>query len=80
MAAPIIVALNEYGTPVTALTCETCGRPFTVCPEVPPDRLGQWRGCLAEDCASYDPMRDVDMFFDALSEHGLIVRGGASPR
>jgi hypothetical protein len=57
--------VNEYGTPITVFRCEFCGGEFTVCPEVADDRLDQWRGCLAEDCASYDPSRDATIYFPA---------------
>lgn len=52
---------NEYGTPVSAFTCDTCGGDFTVCPAVRVEKRDQWDGCLATECPSYDPDRDVDM-------------------
>lgn len=65
-------AVNEYDTPVTQMTCTTCGHEFTVCPPVEP---GEWGSqCLGEHCASYDLDRDVDLFFNALSEAGQVVR------
>lgn len=59
------VRSNEYGTPVDAYRCETCGEEFTVCP-AHKDRScdDQWTGCQAPECASYDPGRDVDKWFD----------------
>lgn len=54
--------VNEYGTPVGAFTCAVCDRPFSVCPE--PDEA--WQHCLADDCGSYDPIRDVDRFIDLM--------------
>ena len=55
---------NEYGTPVVEYGCETCGETFTVCPAPEPAEDGQWTGCQAATCASYDPARDADRFFD----------------
>lgn len=56
--------INEYGTQVSVSICTSCNREFSVCP-VPKE---PWPECLADDCASYDPARDVDRFF------GLVVR------
>ena len=47
---------NEHGVQVTEHVCETCEIPFTVCPGV-----DDWPDCLSEDCASYDPDREVDL-------------------
>jgi hypothetical protein len=57
--------VNDYGTPITVHGCdtETCGREFTVCPAVPADMRDQWDHCLDEDCESYEPMRDADLYF-----------------
>lgn len=63
---------NEYGTPVTVMTCTACGHAFSVCPTVDPDEWG--RECLADECPSYDLGRDVDTFFEPLAEAGLIER------
>lgn len=57
--------VNEYGTPITVFDCESCGQEFTVCPAVADDRLDQWSGCLQEDCPSYDPARDAEIYFPA---------------
>jgi len=58
-------AVNEYGTAVDAYRCETCGDPFTICPANPDrSRDDEWTGCMATFCASYDPARDADRFFD----------------
>lgn len=56
---------NDYGTPVDAYRCETCGEEFTVCP-AHADRSSddQWAGCQAVTCGSYDPARDADKLFD----------------
>lgn len=67
-------ALNEYGTPVTAFTCRACGRKYTVCPAVPPEKWDEWENCLADACPSYDIARDIDMFFEPAIEAGLIRR------
>lgn len=50
--------VNDYGTPVSRHICMTCNRPYTVCPEVIDDE--HWKNCLADDCKSYDPSRDLD--------------------
>lgn len=53
---------NEYGTPVSYHRCDTCGGEFTVTPAVTPEKLDQWSNCLSEDCDSYEPMRDVELY------------------
>lgn len=53
--------LNEYGTPVAAYKCDTCGNAYTVCPI--PENDEEWNNCLVEECASYDPKRDIDWMF-----------------
>lgn len=55
---------NDYGTPVVEYRCEACGELFTVCPAPSEDRDDQWKGCQADVCASYEPTRDVDKWFD----------------
>ena len=55
---------NSHGTPIDVHTCETCGDTFTVCPAGDRADDDQWRGCLSRACASYDPNRDADWFFD----------------
>lgn len=54
--------VNEYGTPVSVHTCKTCGRDYTVCPPIPVG-VPNWDECLDITCASYDPSRDADKFF-----------------
>ena len=54
--------VNAHGVMVAGFMCETCGRPFSVTPAVKPEQWGG-RVCLSEDCASYDPDRDVDKLF-----------------
>ena len=60
--------INEFGTPITWFKCEYCSREFWVCPAVEDENLDYWRGCLWNECESYDPNRDVDalMFFEAI--------------
>ena len=55
--------INEYGTKVSNHVCVMCGGLFTVCPSIRSDQPN-WDGCLAEDCGSYDPSRDVDLMFE----------------
>ena len=57
------LALNEYGTEVTVMVCESCGSIFTVTGD---QSLETWGGavCLAETCDSYDVDRDVDLMFE----------------
>lgn len=57
------VGINEYGTPVSLHTCDTCGDEFSVCPEVPECRADEWDGCLSLACGSYEPMRDAELYF-----------------
>lgn len=53
--------VNEYGTPVSVMECETCGMEFTVCPSV--SDPSKWPDCTAPECASYDESRDIDIMF-----------------
>jgi hypothetical protein len=68
------ITTNEYGTPVVAGVCDHCGHYYTVCPVPEPDRWDQWGSCLGDECPSYDLSRDIDIFFEALNENGLIGR------
>ncbi len=67
------MGVNEYGTPVSRHVCDTCGGLFTVCPAAKDDSTS-WINCLGESCGSYDPDRDIDIFFEALADNGLIER------
>ncbi len=53
---------EESGTEVSFHECETCFRPFTLCPPVIPDARG-WENCLDWDCPSYVVERDGDLHF-----------------
>lgn len=67
--------VNEYGTPITVFpSCVGCGQESTVCPALPPERVAEWAGCLGEQCSTYDLSRDIDLFWEALSDHGQIKR------
>ena len=55
---------NEYGTGTTLYLCDSCGRSYTVCPAINPEKDANWNNCLAPDCGSYDPSRDMDKLFD----------------
>jgi DNA-directed RNA polymerase subunit RPC12/RpoP len=78
---------NGYGTPVVEYRCETCGETFTICPAPEPEKDGQWTGCMAPTCGSYDPTRDADKLFDdgdVLSferrkNPGCVIRRPAKP-
>lgn len=59
----ISYALNEYGTPVSCHTCDTCDKFFTVCSAREPDDTA-YLSCLGVECASYDPKRDADRMFE----------------
>lgn len=52
---------NDYGTPVSAFQCDTCGQVVTICPTPPIDQRDQWNHCMISPCPSYDPDRDVLM-------------------
>jgi hypothetical protein len=54
--------VNEQGTPVSLFECVMCGKPYSVCPVVPAEKRAEWAGCQAEDCPSYEPMRDGDLY------------------
>lgn len=62
---------NGFGVSVSLHHCVYCEGSFTVTPATD-DAFGL--GCLAETCSSYDLERDVDLFFEAASEAGLIRR------
>lgn len=67
----IIGEIIQHGTRVSVIRCSECQAVVTVCPAV----TEAWgTGCLADTCPSYDLSRDVDIFFDALADHGLIGR------
>ena len=53
---------NRFRTPVSVHRCDACGAEFTVCPPAKND--SDWDGCMAENCDSYDPSRDIDKLFD----------------
>lgn len=53
---------NNHGTPTSVHRCDRCGGEFTVTPRVPEERRGEWNECLSEDCDSYEPMRDVELY------------------
>ena len=74
-------SVNEYGTPVSVLICDTCGHEVTICPALPDDEARErWgEGCLGDGCGSYDIARDVDMFFEPMVEAGLIRRRSVIP-
>ena len=67
-------SVNEYGTPITVLVCESCQQQFSVTPALAPDEYSKWKGCTAPECPSYSLDSDVDIFFDALAENDLITR------
>lgn len=58
---------NEHGTPVSTHKCDTCGQEYTVCPAIPDDKRG-WESCMARECESYDPERDIDVLFASDAE------------
>ena len=62
--------LNDYGTEVSHHRCDTCGRDYTVTPAVPPEKRDEWDHCLSEDCDSYEPMRDAELYFGL----GMVAR------
>lgn len=68
------LGVNEFGTPVSRHLCDSCGRPFSVCPPVEED---SWGGCcLAEGCASYDLTRDIDLVWDHVDVVCVPAEGG----
>lgn len=69
-------ATNDYGTPVSAFVCNTCGNPFTVCPAVTEVQHDEWQNCMSEDCDSYKPTRDADLYFGT----GMVERDTPSGR
>ncbi len=66
----LIGVREENGGLVSVHRCYACGEEFTVTPPAGDD----WGGCLAETCPSYDPDRDVDIFFETAYKAGIIRR------
>ncbi|KTR79125.1 hypothetical protein J2D78_01635 [Microbacterium maritypicum] len=54
--------INDHGVPTSVHRCDSCGQEFTVTPRVLEGIRDQWNECLSEDCDSYEPMRDVDLY------------------
>ncbi len=72
------LSVNEYGTPVSAHVCHTCGDPFTLCP---PCMRGDEYGCRAPACDSYVPEQDADVLFGDFSGFNRYCeRTGKDPR
>lgn len=71
MTTPTL-GVNEHGTPVSIHTCTACGATFTVCPADQAGTFGEQ--CLDETCPSYDVTRDIDLFWEAMSDNGLVRR------
>lgn len=66
--------VNHYGAPISKHVCATCQRPFTLCP-ASDGAFGD--NCVADDCASYDPKRDIDLmlgFKEGAAPHITITR------
>jgi hypothetical protein len=64
MAAAVLEAggeidWNEYDSPVSVHYCTTCGQRFTICPP----SVAYGADCLMEECGSYDPARDAEVYF-----------------
>jgi hypothetical protein len=70
--------INDYGTPVSWFKCDACDGEFSVCPAVTEDRYDEWTGCMADTCDSYDIVRDISIFFDAMVESGMLGRAPTS--
>ncbi len=64
VATRLRVTANEHGTPVVEYRCGECGETFTVCPAPSLAEDAHWAGSTAPECASYDPARDIDKWFD----------------
>lgn len=60
-AGGVEVEQNEYGCWRSVHWCATCGDRFTITP--PNDLATFGPNCLAPECPSYDPARDVEVFF-----------------
>lgn len=58
----MIFSENEHGVLVSHHVCQGCGRDFTVIPAAKSEE--GWEGCMAPDCGSYDPDRDVDKMLE----------------
>jgi hypothetical protein len=59
--------INRYGVYSTALRCSTCGNRVWVTPDIE-NGSKSWQSCLADDCPSYDPHRDVSFLMSAEKE------------
>lgn len=57
----VLTRKNEYGVEVSEHICDTCKKGFSVTPAATTEQFGG--NCLAVECDSYDPDRDVDKWF-----------------
>lgn len=69
---------NEYDVPVAHYRCATCGALYTITPA--PEQDEHWDNCLAPECASYDPSRDIDKWFEDGGRVRAIPRGDGTSR
>lgn len=53
---------NEHGVPVSHHICDTCGNEYTITSAVE-DGTPLSKNCMADECDSYDPMNDIDIYF-----------------
>lgn len=70
-------SVNEYGTPVSVLDCDTCRHVVTICPALPTDERRRLWGddCLGDTCPSYRIERDAGIFFERAFRAGWIKQG-----
>lgn len=55
--------VNEYGTPVTWIKCDSCGSEVSICPAVGEESPTMLKYCMTPGCKSYRPECDVDILF-----------------
>jgi hypothetical protein len=70
---------NEFGTPVSVHTCDACGSKYTLCPALAPNSKSSLAACCQHrECKSYDPVNDIDAWFDGVRPIGarLIIDAG----
>ena len=61
---------NQHGVLCVETICEVCGRTFCIIPA--PKVVENWPACLAPDCASYDPERDVGALLEDGAEIAVV--------
>lgn len=54
------IGADLEGNSMTTHECNTCHRIYTVTPAPHQSEIKDWDNCLDNNCASYDPKRDIE--------------------